>query len=207
MSHILRRLLGVLLTGLLGAMLPCAATATVVTQTLIPAGGNTWSAEFNVANDGSLPAIESFTIYLDFGLATNLVMTDSPAAWDSIVVQPDDALGAAGYFDALLTDALGAISPGAEASGFSVQFAWAGPGAPGLFSFTVNDSLTFDVLEAGRTTAADADPSLIPEPPSVALAALALMMAGASRIRSRGCSASHESRVRRATQRHADGVH
>lgn len=179
----LRRFLGVVAAGVLGSLLSGAAMATLVTQTLVHAGGSTWTASFSVANDGSPAAIESFTIYLPVGQASNLVMTGSPAEWDSLVVQPDQALGADGFFDALLIDPSGAITPGLETGGFSVQFDWGGTGGPGLFEFTVNDPVTFDVVEAGRAVAAPGTPSPVPEPAALGLILVALAAVGVVRHR------------------------
>lgn len=180
----LRRVLGVVVAGVLGSLLSGAAMATLVTQTLVHAGGSTWTASFSVANDGSPDAIESFTIYLSVGQASNLAMAGSPPGWDSLVVQPDPALGADGFFDSLAS--ADGIADGSSLGGFTVRFDWADPAGPSALRFTINDPVTFDSLEVGNVEP-NTGGGTVPQP-----ATLLLVVAGAAAL------AAHRREKRRA---------
>lgn len=134
-------------------------------------GGVRWVASIDIVNDGSLPSIESFTVYFDHLSASNLKVVNSPLDWDSIVAQPDLSLPAAGFFDALLTDPVRVVRPGETRLGFLLEFDWLNPNGPASLNFTINDPSTFLPLESGFTVVSAA--LLIPEPSSLLLAALA----------------------------------
>ena len=170
------------------AMLLAAATslsqATVVSSTFVNTSGTTWWANFDVYNDGTVESIESLTIYFDYGKARDLVLIYGDPSWDTIVVQPDDVLQAPGFMDAWQADPSLGLREGTNLKGFQVQFEWSGTRAPGPFSFTVNDPLSFEALESGRTTVLGRDGDTeLPEPGSTVLAALGLVAAVAARRR------------------------
>src|SRR5690606_36000186 len=108
-----------------------------------------------------------FTIQFQLGSSANLLVAESPAGWDSLVVQPDAGLPDDGFFDAL---ALGAgIVSGAGLGGFAVSFDYLGAGTPGPQAFDIVDPGTFATLASGTTTA-----TAVPAPPAGWLLATAL---------------------------------
>ena len=146
--------------------------AAAVTYQAVVLGGDAWRYDYVVKNDGSPAAIEEFTIFFDLGLFADLAVAASPADWDALVVQPDPALPADGFFDAL---ALGAGLLDGEEALFSISFTYSGPGTPGSQVFHVVDPANFDVIERGFTSAAVA----LPEPgtlPLLLAAGLALFV-------------------------------
>ena len=157
------------------ASVPSLAAA--VTYQAVALGGDAWRYDYVVKNDGSPAAIEEFTIFFDVGLFADLAVAASPADWDPLVAQPDPALPADGFFDAL---ALGAGLLDGEEALFSVTFTYSGPGAPGAQAFHVVDPASFDVIERGLTSAAVA----LPEPgtlPLLLVAAVVLLALGRRR--------------------------
>lgn len=158
------------------------AQATYINSSFFNSAGNTWIGQFTVTNDGSVPLIESFTIFFDYGKATNLTLMWAPSWWDTIVVQPDDVLQAAGYLDALQVDPSLGLAPGSGLKGFSVQFDWSGADAPGPFAYSVNDPVTYASIETGRTDVPGGGGSpALPEPASLALLLAGLAGAAATR--------------------------
>lgn len=152
------------------------AQAVDVRGDFINSVGNSWTAQFTVTNDGSLPEVSNFTIFFDWLFASNLQLLASPSAWDTIVIQPDAGLTSSGFMDALVLDPANALLPGQTAKGFSVSFDWnSAMGAPRSFDFTVNDA-DFNVLASGRTVPAVA---AVPEPSTYLLFGLGLATMGA----------------------------
>lgn len=150
----------------------CALSqATVVNGDFTNVGGIAWTVDIKVTNDGTLPLVGDFTVYFDYGSASNLVLVSSPATWDTLVLQPDDGLASAGYLDSLPLDAGNKLSSGQAISGYRVQFDWSAAVAPNSFVYTINDD-SFNALESGTTTATSAP---IPEPASYALLAFGLL--------------------------------
>ena len=173
-------LLAMALSAALGLIAAPSAQAATIQAALTHQAGHTWQADFTVFATAA-QVIESFTIYLDNGLAWDLIMLTSPADWDSLVLQPDPALLADGMFDALLLGPQG-VSEHAPVAGFSMRFDWLDAAAPAPFRFTINDPLTFTVLESGFTTQAAQN---IPEPATWLAAALGLVFVAAQRQRRR----------------------
>lgn len=122
-------------------------------------GSGRWEYNYTVVNplDSLITEIEEFTIWFDYGLFDNLLITtpDPPASgWDEIVIQPEPVLEDDGAYDALaLTVGIGI---GESVSGFSVSFDWLpGTGQPGSQFYEIIDPVTFETIESGWT---------IPEP-------------------------------------------
>jgi hypothetical protein len=124
MSIVSRIVAGLLLT------LSLAAHAGTVLSTYTPLGGNQWSVAFSVTNTGEPAPVSEFTVYFAEGLFANLAVTGSPGTWDSIVIQPDPAIPADGFFDALALDQADALDDGESQSGFSMTFDFLGTGMP-----------------------------------------------------------------------------
>lgn len=159
----------------------CAtAQASYVEHTLTATAANRWRASFSVTQGGGVAPIESFTLYFDAALTSALGDALAPPGWDPLVVQPDTGLGSDGYLDLLALDPLAALNSGARASGFAISFDWHGLSAPGGFRFSVNDPVSFAVLESGFSAAVG--PAAVPEPASWALAGLALAALACRRL-------------------------
>lgn len=158
------------------------ATAAFVHADLTRVGGNTWDASFTVGADPG-QTVEAFSIYFDWTQVSNLLVWASPTDWDSLVVQADAALASDGYLDALAL-ATGIVEPKAL-GGFVARFDWADAAGPTLLSYTINDPVTFKVLESGRVINTSAPPNAAPEPASLLLSVLALAL-GRS-VRRRAC--------------------
>jgi hypothetical protein len=157
-----------------------SAQATTINFFTTPLGGSSWRHEYTIMNDSLTTAIEEFTIFFDHSLFSNLAIASSPTDWDSIVIQPDPALPATGFFDSLAL--FGALAPGASLGGFSVTFMYAGFGNPGSQLFDIVDPQTFAVLDSGLTARID-----LAEPGSLPLLLLAIFLTVISvRMRSAG---------------------
>lgn len=156
-----------------------ATCAAEVQAQFNPLGGNAWAAAFIVSATG-VQVIESFTIYLDASLIGNVALQASPAQWDTLVVQADPALASDAFVDALLTGP-DAIHSAAPLAGFEITFNWLGAAAPGALRFTVNDAVSFAVLETGSTVPFGA--AAVPEPWSLALVGVALGLAAGGTLR------------------------
>lgn len=166
--------------GLLLAFLVHTSHADTINFTVENLGGNSWQYNYTVENTGT-NTIGLFSVLFDLFLYENLAVTASPADWDSIVFQPDPGLPDDGIFDTL---ALGlGIAPGAMQGGFSVSFDFLGTGTPGEQFFDIFDS-DFRIVFSGETTAIDSVP--VPEPTSLALFAVGLLLVTTLTRRRRG---------------------
>ncbi|RLA25986.1 MAG: hypothetical protein DRQ62_00970 [Gammaproteobacteria bacterium] len=133
--------------------------------------GNTYEYQYTVGNQ-SAADIEEFTIYFDLGLYENLLLTASPADWDSIVDQPDPSIPDDGYFDSLALTT--GISPDGSLSGFSVQFDYLGTGTPGSQFFEIIDPISFQPISDDYTQPLPVEN--VPEPPVFVLLAFGLFL-------------------------------
>lgn len=174
------------------------AQAAIVNVSFTDLGGSQYLADIAVENDGSPASISGFTLYFDETRFTNLALTASPAAWDSLLIQPDLGLPAAGFLDSFVIDPLTALSLGQTQAGFQVSFDYIGLGLPGSMVFDITDS-DFNVLFSGVTTTVTSTPpgGQIPEPDALWLALLAL-----------GCLAgTRQRRVARKSARQTDSAY
>lgn len=149
------------------------ASAAVLTYKTTLLGGNDWQYDYVLSADTGLPAFDEFTVYFDPSAYSVLSQAAAPSPWDALLIQPDPGIPADGFFDALKLD--GPVSPGSVYSGFSVQFTYHGPGAPGAQRFELVDSSGFAVVGSGQTVSAL--PQAVPEPNSLLLAATAACLA------------------------------
>jgi hypothetical protein len=149
------------------------ASATLISYDVSNVAGSTWRYDYTITNDTLASAIDEFTVFFDLGVYANLSVAASPASWDSLVVQPDPGLPDNGFFDALAL--VTGIASNASLGGFSVRFDWLGVGSPGSQSFQIVDPVSFAVQDAGST--ALRPNQQVAEPSSLALAAIALVMA------------------------------
>ena len=156
---------------LLGSVVAGTTHATLITHEFTNLVGNTWQAEYVVANDTLAVAIEEITIWYELGVYENIVAVGAPPDWDPLAVQPDPLLPDDGFYDAL---ALGApLAAGSSLGGFVVQFDLIGATAPDSQFYEVFWNGFFD-SDSGFTVPAQSGPGPIamPEPGSLWLAAL-----------------------------------
>lgn len=155
--------------GLL-AMFLGPASAAVVGANFTQQSGSAWTVDLSITNDGTPAEITGFTVYFSESLFADLVVDASPAAWDSIAIQPDLVLGA-GYFDTFLLDPSAPLALGQTQAGFRVAFTFLGADAPPMLDYDIVDQ-SFQILESGVTI-----PPInnVPEPTSLALVSLALL--------------------------------
>jgi len=152
-----------------------SASAAAIQASYTSLGSNAWSAAFTVTNDGDAAPISEFTVFFSEALFSNLSLAGSPSTWDSIVIQPDTGIPAAGYLDALALDSDDALGLGASQGGFVVSFNFLGQGGPGALPFDIVDpNNNFEVVSSGRTTSVFTDVGTVPEPGALSLALLAL---------------------------------
>ena len=134
------------------ALLLCAmsvARATSIGYTATSLGGTQWRYDYTVSNTMLAMPIEEFTLFFSVGQYAKLHNISTAPGWDVLLVQPDPAIPASGYLDALAL--AGGIVPGATATGFSVTFDYLGAGSPGAQPFSILDPVSFIELEAGST--------------------------------------------------------
>lgn len=146
----------------LGAMLvPLSmAHAGLVDYATTPLGGNLWRYDYTINNTTPSTAFDELTVFFDVNSYELLSAPTAPAGWDPIVVQPDTGIPASGFFDVLSLG--GFLADGQVLTGFSLTFAYLGPGTPGEQRFDLLNSADFSVTLSGTTTQPGAVP--IPEP-------------------------------------------
>jgi hypothetical protein len=137
----------VLLALLLCAM--SAAHATSIGYTATSLGGTQWRYDYTVSNTTLAVPIAEFTLFFSMGQYAKLHSVSTAPGWDVLLVQPDPAIPASGYLDALAL--AGGIVPGATATGFSVTFDYLGTGNPGAQPFTILDPVSFIEIDTGVT--------------------------------------------------------
>lgn len=143
MSFIKQALLALLLCAM------SAAHAASIGYTATALGGTQWRYDYTVSNTTLAVPIAEFTLFFSVGPYANLLNVSTAPGWDVLLVQPDPAIPASGYLDALAL--AGGVHPGATATGFSVTFDYLGAGSPGAQPFSILDPVSFIELEAGST--------------------------------------------------------
>lgn len=155
------------------------ANAAVVTSSFSRVSGSTWSVELEVSNDGTPAEIGAFTVFFSEDLYADLVLASSPSDWDSIVIEPDLAIPAAGFLDTFVLDPTLALSAGQSQGGFRVEFTLLSGDAPRALPFDIVDE-NFEIIESGVTAAPG---NTVPEPASLGLVSLGLLGALVGRRR------------------------
>ena len=172
--RILRNIIIKIVTISTLALLPVAGMAAIITYTQSNTSGNHWINHYTVKAGPTDTLIEEFTVYFEDGLYKNLAVVDSPGGWDSLVIQPDSAIPADGFFDSMAMN-LG-IGPSEVLGGFSVGFDFLGVGSPGRQRFDIVDPVSFAILSTGLTLK-ETDvppPADVPEPDNLALICVGL---------------------------------
>ncbi len=162
----MKKILTLSIAAVLFIGITTTANATTINYDVSNLGGNTWEYNYTVQNDSMAGDIEEFTIWFDYALYDNLVVTSPLLNWDEIVIQPDTFIPDDGFYDALALSS--GIAPGASETGYSVSFDWLGTGAPGSQLFEIIDANTFDIIDSGNTSA-------VPEPSTFLLIGAGLM--------------------------------
>lgn len=151
------------------SFLPIPGNATVIDYVATQLTGNKWRYDYHVTNNTLSVPITEFTIFFHRNFYSNLSVASSPADWDALVAQPDPAIPADGFFDALAIPIpllpVG-IFPGGTAAGFAVVFDYLGANSPGRQHFDIVDE-RFNVVDSGFTGSPVSSP-----------ATLALILAG-----------------------------
>lgn len=138
-------------------------------------GEDLWQYSYLVSdpNAPSFPNTDTgFTIYFALGLYSDLAVDSANSDWDMFVSQPDPALPADGFFDALAS-----TSPASLGDPFVVSFVWSGVGTPGSQSFEIytlrdqaGNPINLETVESGRTAS-----SVVPEPGTLFLLGTGLL--------------------------------
>lgn len=158
------------------ASLPFSGSAAVISSfTPSFVGGSQWKYDYTITVPAGEPSVDEFTIFFAPTFYSNLAVAATPLGWAPLVIQPNTAIPADGFFDAL---ALGVgIGPGASQGGFTVSFDFSGAGTPGAQRFDIVDPNTFSTLQTGFTSAAAVTaPSVVPEPNTLTLIGIALAL-------------------------------
>ena len=129
------------------------AQAALITSHFEKVGGNNWRVDLSINNNDLAQGINEFTLYFSESQYSNLAVISNPAAWDSIVAQPDTALAAPGFFDTYNAQAL---ALGETQSGFTLAFSFSGQQIPSSLPFDLIDD-NFQVIASGTTAAARLD--------------------------------------------------
>ena len=110
-------------------------------------GQDLWQYTYQVSNY-TFDANHGFTIYFDYNLPFSNIQSPPPVVnsdWDVITWQPDITLPDDGAYDALaLTNNASLTDP------FTVEFDWAGIGAPGSQFYEIHDEF-FQTVGIGDT--------------------------------------------------------
>lgn len=166
----------------LWAVLPClvagSAFATQIESHFEQIAGPLWTIDFKVTNDGVVPLIGEFTVFLDETLYADLSVVSTPPTWDSIAIQPDLGIPAPGYFDSIVLDSANALAVGQFQSAFVVGVKLLSNDLPTALYFEIVDA-NFAVVDSGHTIVT-VTPA-VPEPTIAALLALGLGSIGALR--------------------------
>jgi len=110
-----------------------------------------WEYIYTVENISLAAGIKEFTVWFDYGLYDNLVVTtpETPPEWNQIVWQVEPVLEDPGGYDAVATNLN--IAMGTSLNGFSVSFDWLGTGTPGKQFYEIIDPIDFHTIESGYT--------------------------------------------------------
>jgi len=142
--------------AMLALALAQSAAAATINSSVTPLGGNSWQISITVLADGTPASLSGFTVFFPETDFSNLLVLGSPATWDSIVLQPDVAIPAAGVFDSVMLDRSVGLTAGQSQGGFAVSFDYLGAGTPGSLHYEITDE-NFQLLASGQT-------AVVPEP-------------------------------------------
>lgn len=122
-----------------------------------------WECTYDVENISLSVPIEEFTIWFDYDLYDNLIVTTqaTPAGWDQSVWQREPVLLDDGGFDAAAL--VSGIDISQIVGSFSVSFDWLGTGRPGSQYYEIIDPTDYHTIEDGWT---------VPEPATLCLLGL-----------------------------------
>jgi len=169
----MKRYLSILGLGL-AAIASQPAAATVIYYEANQLNGNSWQVDYEIQNDTLLNAIESFTLFFNQDLYSNIAVLSAPAGWDLSVIQPDISIPDDGYVDGIAGFG-GAIPLNGILAGIRVTFDFLGAGAPGTQFFEMYDPDNYFLVDSGNTIVRPSTPVPVPEP-SMALLHLLIII-------------------------------
>lgn len=141
------------------------AQATIIDSKYTSLGGNNWSVDFNVVNDGAPAQISDFTVYFGVGQFSELSLGSSPATWSPLIIQPDPGIPADGFFDGAVFEPVNALRLRQSRDGFVINFSYLGQSQPGSLPFDIVDA-NFNTVFSGSTIVLV---TTVPEPSSLLL--------------------------------------
>ena len=153
----------------------CAGT---IQYTVTPLGGNEYTYNY-ILGGFSLAQGNEVDIRFDPLLYSTLSNGVAGPDFTLLLLQPNNPPGAFGDYSASAN-----VDNPSLAGPFSVDFEWLGSGLPGSQPYFINryDQTGQHVIEQGQTTLAGGN-NTVPEPGTFTLAAMALLIAGMSRVR------------------------
>lgn len=164
------RNIGRILSVFLFWLMSLATNAAVIQYEVVPTGSASWEYHYRVNTESGEATIDYFTIFFSHSLYGNLSAVNGPVGWDILTINPDGAIPADGFYDALTFGAPIGSTPTGE---FIVAFDYYGGGTPGAQMFHIVDPITFATISSGLTSAAAV---AVPEPASMTLSLLALTL-------------------------------
>lgn len=169
-----------------------AAQATKIESRFVQLSGPSWTAEFIVTNDGTVPSVGEFTVYFDENLYSYLTIITSPTTWDTIAIQPDTGIPASGYVDSLAIAPGAALTDSQSQGDFKVGFTLLGGGTPGSQPFEIVDA-SYQLIESGSTVFTVT--SAVPEPDTMWILGIGLLVIAGNRLRKVGFKLSRRSSI------------
>ncbi|MEO5734106.1 MAG: hypothetical protein ABIN96_11865 [Rubrivivax sp.] len=172
---------GALLLGIAFAGAAQAAAVTIDYELTALAAPGRYEIRYTATNTSLAAGLGWFSVDFDPALydeSSLLISSAGVGAWSEQILASLPIFGVPAQYDVIKTGGA-PLGIGQSEAGFAVQFTWLGAAMPGAQAFTVYDPSSFNILDAGFTTA-------VPEPSSTAQWLLGLLgLAGLAATRNR----------------------